>query len=525
MVYLKLNVKTLLKKVTGLVIVFQLFLVQIQAQYIPDKDLKELFVDVQMARVFHDSKTFADCTPLLPPDSILKYYTVEKKRKDFNLSQFVKQYFQPPPPHPNGDQQLFSPLNQHLDSLWNVLERKSSLSNGTLIGLPYSYIVPGGRFNEIYYWDSYFTMLGLMASDKYQHVENMVNNFAYLIDEYGYIPNGNRTYYLSRSQPPYFSLMIELLARKKGDSIYVKYLPQLLAEYNFWMDGADRLTPSMRAYRRVVKLPNGSVLNRYWDESTTPRPESYREDVELAKDVVNKQVVYRNVRAACESGWDFSSRWFKDGISLRSIHTVEIIPVDLNCLLYSLELTIANAYQLKTEYQNQKIFEGKARKRKTAINKYCWSETTGFFFDYDFVQNKTKQIFSLAALYPLFFKVADEHQAERSVKHLIDYFLYPGGLVSTTVLSHQQWDVPNGWAPLQYITYQGLRAYGYKALADTIKNRWLKTVELNYQKTGKLLEKYNVLFPEVKGGGGEYPTQDGFGWTNGVYLWLKNEKE
>ena len=171
-------------------------------------------------------------------------------------------------------------LKAHIEQLWDVLQRKADTKqpHSSLLPLPEPYIVPGGRFREIYYWDSYFTMLGLMESKRYNLVENMLDNFKFLIDEYGHIPNGNRSYYLSRSQPPFFALMVDLLAQKKGETIYKKYYSALQKEYNWWMQGEADLKNG-EAFRRVVRLDDGSILNRYWDDKRAPREESYAEDV------------------------------------------------------------------------------------------------------------------------------------------------------------------------------------------------------------------------------------------------------
>lgn len=496
----------------------------VSAQYKPDVDLKDLFKDVQLGRVFTDSKTFADCIPRFSVDSILRSYQLEKQKKGFNLNSFVEANFiLPTKTQSVANVKDFPPIDQHINELWKQLERPPSKSIGSLIGLPHPYVVPGGRFNEVYYWDSYFTMFGLRQSGRIDLIESIVDNFAFLIQQYGFIPNGNRSYYLSRSQPPYFSLMVELLAESKGDTIYRRYLPAMIAEYKFWMEGEEKLGSKLQATGRVVKLADNGILNRYWDDSATPRPESYREDVETASGKSNPAIVYRHIRAACESGWDFSSRWFKDGLTLESIHTTDIIPVDLNCLLYALEKNIARAYQLSNN-KDSVIYERKAAARKAALLKYCWDEKSGFFMDYDFVAKRTTGIESLASVFPLYVKIASTLQAEKVAAKTAKHFLFPGGLITTLKLTSQQWDAPNGWAPLQWMAYKAFKNYSSNSLADSIKNRWIKTVELNYKTSGKLLEKYNVLYPEIPGGGGEYPSQDGFGWTNGVYLQFKAEK-
>lgn len=494
------------------------------AQYRPDVELKELFKDVQLGRVFTDSKTFADCTPRFSVDSILRNYQLEKQQPGFSLKAFVEANFiLPSKTNSPAATKDFPPIDQHINELWKQLERPASKSIGSLLGLPNPYVVPGGRFNEVYYWDSYFTMLGLRQGGHIELIQNMVDNFAYLIKQYGFIPNGNRSYYLSRSQPPYFSLMVGLLAESKGDTIYQRYLPALIAEHKFWMKGEEKLGQKLLATNRVVKLPGNEILNRYWDDSAVPRPESYREDVETAENKTKQAIIYRHIRAACESGWDFSSRWFKDELTLESIHTTDIIPVDLNCLLYTLERNIAKAYQLASN-RDSIIYSRKASARKAAILKYCWNDNTGFFMDYDFVAKQTTGIESLASVYPLYVNIASSQQAKKVAEKTEKHFLFPGGLITTLKLTTQQWDAPNGWAPLQWMAYKSFKNYSFNSLADTIKKRWIKTVELNYKTSGKLLEKYNVLYPEIPGGGGEYPSQDGFGWTNGVYLQFKAEK-
>ena len=177
-------------------------------------------------------------------------------------------------------------VREHIDALWKVLERKpeDQRPHSSRLALPHRYVVPGGRFNEIYYWDSYFTMLGLEESGRHELTVSMLDNFAWLIDQFGHVPNGNRSYYLSRSQPPFFAAMVELAAQRDGDATYRKYLPQLRREYQFWMEGETSLAPGA-AHRRLVRLRDGTLLNRYWDDRDTPREEAYREDVATARDV------------------------------------------------------------------------------------------------------------------------------------------------------------------------------------------------------------------------------------------------
>ena len=496
----------------------------------PDELYGDLFYDVQTKEIFRDSKTFVDVIPQYNVGLIRQRYNMMDDTTKTVVSDFVEQHFEIP-----GNDFEFekdsSSIKTHIAKLWTVLKRPADERiSGTLIPLPNPYIVPGGRFREIYYWDSYFTMLGLIEDGEIETVENMVDNFAFLIDEYGFIPNGNRTYYLGRSQPPFFALMVEVLANAKNDKILINYLPQLEREYNFWMNGQKDLDE--KASGRVVRMKDGEFMNRYWDDNTTPRPESYREDIETAEKALSKnpeltkEEVYRNLRAGAESGWDFSSRWLEGAegeFDLSTIHTTSIVPVDLNSLLYNLELTIARAAEIEGDSEKSENFKKKAEKRKTAILKYLWNEEEGFFMDYNFRAEQQTMRLSLAGVYPLFFEIADENQATAVSAKIEEVFLKPGGVVSTPYNTGQQWDAPNGWAPLQWITIKGLQNYNKTELGEEIQSRWLQLNKDVYNRTYKMLEKYNVEDLTKESGGGEYPTQDGFGWTNGVYQKLSSE--
>lgn len=472
--------------------------------------LGELFEQVQMRGIFPDCKTFVDSIPDSDLSSIQRRYESQKGKFGFDLSAFVREHFTPPQTHRGQYVSAANrPLKRHIDMLWDELTRRPEAASGSLIPLPHPYVVPGGRFREVYYWDSYFTMLGLRASKRVDMIQFMVDNFSHLIDRLGYIPNGNRTYYVGRSQPPFYACMVNLLSEEKGPGILADYLPQLEKERGFWMRGG-----------RTATLSDGAVLNRYWDESDTPRPESFKEDVTLALAAKDKKRMYRNLRAAAESGWDFSSRWFKSGGDFSSIHTTDIIPVDLNCLLLNLEQTLAQACRLSHDDASSARHEAAAARRKETVNKYCWNERRGFYFDYDFIAGSQKTSLSLAGVYPLFFEAASKKQATAVARTLRKKFLHPGGLTATTEATDQQWDAPNGWAPLHWMAVRGLAKYGHVELARDVAARWMRLNEKVYRNTGKLMEKYNVVATDLEAGGGEYPGQDGFGWTNGVYLAL-----
>jgi alpha,alpha-trehalase len=487
-------------------------------------ELGNLFEDVQMNATLDDGKTFVDCIPKYPLLEIQKKYELAKYKPSFNLKKFVFDNFSMPPSFGSDyKSDLSKSVAENIRNLWPMLTRDSSIEVSSLINLPNRYIVPGGRFREIYYWDSYFTMLGLREDGRVDLIEDMVSNFAYLINTVGHIPNGNRQYYISRSQPPFFALMVQLLAdTKKDESIYIKYQNELEKEYAFWMEGAEELNKGI-CIKRVACMPDGTILNRYFDARSTPREESYAEDVHIGKSsTASVELVYTNLRAGAESGWDFSSRWFAEIHSISTIETINIIPVDLNCLMYLLEQTIAKAATLSGDAMKASEYIELSAKRRMAILEYCWNNQIHYFCDYHFTKQQTLDKKTAAGLYPLFVSISNQHQANAVAHSVEEYLLKPGGLVTTPIFSGQQWDAPNGWAPLQWIAFAGLKKYGLLHLANEIAIRWTTLNEKVFAETGKLMEKYNVEDLSKLAGGGEYEGQDGFGWTNGVYLALKN---
>jgi alpha,alpha-trehalase len=499
--------------------------------YDPSRDLGGLFVDAQMMSVYPDSKTLVDATPQRDPHAIADAYAAEKSKQGFSLRTFMSREFKAPTVADvaarGGTKRT---MEEHIVNLWPVLTRAADVNDprSSLLPLPKPYVVPGGRFREVYYWDSYFTMLGLVASGRSEQMAQMLDNFAHLVRTVGHIPNGNRTYYLSRSQPPYFAAMVGRYASATDSTRAVEYLGALEAEHRFWMDGEDTLSEG-HAVRRVVKLADGSVLNRYWDDRPEPRPESFREDFTIAQRLPEgqREQFYRNVRAAAESGWDFSSRWMRDPQSLASLETVALAPVDLNSLLYHAERTIAALRRRRDDRGDAKVaeqFEARAAARQAAMQAHMWDATSGFFYDLRWgTGERVTDRPTMAAAAPLYFGIATPEQGTRVARRLEQEFLKPGGFTTTLIRSGQQWDAPNGWPPLQWLAMEGARRYGATALADSARARWLALNRKVYDATGKLTEKYDVWDLSKRAGGGEYPTQDGFGWTNGVALTLSRQ--
>lgn len=471
----------------------------------------DLFRAVQLGRVFPDGKTFVDAVPRRPRDAIMRDYARTKPTgaalRTFVLANFVV---------PGVNDRGALPMREHIRRLWPMLTRAANRgeAGGSALALPAAYVVPGGRFQELFYWDSYFTMLGLRVDGQQPLVETMLDDFTSLIERYGRIPNGTRTYFLSRSQPPFFALMLDL-STDTDPATRARRLAALRREHAFWMQGARCLEPS-DACERVVRMPDGSLLNRYWDDRQTPRDESYAEDVGTARSAGRPpSETYRDLRAGAESGWDFSSRWLADGRTLARIRTTDIVPVDLNSLLWAAETRIAERCAAAGDTACAAEYRSLADRRRSAIDRYLWMPQEARYADWNRRQRRPTPTLSAATLYPLFVGHASPTQAGDVARTVRRRLLAPGGLRSTLTVTGQQWDRPNGWAPLQWVAVEGLARNGHEALARDVSRRWLATVDRVYRSTGKMLEKYDV--EEAKpGGGGEYPTQDGFGWTNGV---------
>jgi alpha,alpha-trehalase len=497
-------------------------------QYEPSRALGALFGEVQQARVFPDGKTFVDARPLQEPAEIVARYAAERSAAGFDLRAFVGRHFAPPQAvgtdfRPDSGRTM----EAHIRALWPVLTRPADRPDprSSLIPLPHAYVVPGGRFREVYYWDSYFTMLGLVESGRTDLVRSMLDNFAHLVRTVGHVPNGNRTYYLGRSQPPFLAAMVGLYASATDTARALPYLDALESEHAFWMEGAARLAPGS-AHRRVVRLRDGALLNRYWDDIPAPRPESYREDETLGRSFEGaaREAFYRHVRASAESGWDFSSRWMRDPSDLRTLETTDLAPVDLNSLLHHAERTIAALRRARAGAGDLAVaarFDTLAAARRRALLAATFDAATGYFYDVRWrTGERVTDRPTLAAAAPLYFGLATPEQGRAVADRLARDFAKSGGFVTTLIASGQQWDAPNGWPPLQWLSIEGARCYGRGDLADTARARWLDLNRRTYRATGKMTEKYDVVDPNRPAGGGEYPNQDGFGWTNGVALAL-----
>lgn len=485
----------------------------IDARATPQELYGPLFTAVQERDILADGKAFVDAVPKRPVGDIMADFA-KLARDDWALASFVAENFDLPPAANDLTSDPIAaemPLRARIRAMWPDLARSpaDAAPNSSALPVRHRHLVPGGRFREIYYWDSFFSMLGLVRDGETELANGIVEAMTDLIEDHGHVPNGARTYFLGRSQPPLYHMMVSLID-DSDPAVAGRRLNAMKREHAWWMDGASEIGPG-ESLKHVARLADGSLVNRYWDPRDTPRDESWREDTATARGSDRPAVdVYRDLRAGAESGWDFSSRWL-DGADLSSIRTTAIAPIDLNAFLYGLETKIAE----RSERTDAARYRALATTRRETLCKHFWNERDGFFFDYDLEQAAQRSRSSAAALTPLLVGVATQSQADRTARFVRNHYVAPGGLRTTLLNSGEQWDHPNGWAPLQWIAVTGLRQHGHDALAHEIAVRWVATVEQTYAKTGLIYEKYDVEAGAI-GAGGEYAPQTGFGWTNGV---------
>jgi alpha,alpha-trehalase len=382
---------------------------------------------------------------------------------------------------------------KYIDAYWDQLGRQHNEDHGTLVGLPYPYIVPSSNpdakfhFEEQYYWDSYFTALGLNDVKHQSLVEGMLENLLYLFKRFGVVPNASRMYFTGRSQPPLLTSFIFHVFDTYGKD-------------KTWLE--ERMTVAMREYEEVWM----SDAHPKWHKVYSGLSRYY--DVNVLHDL-----------AEAESGWDMTPRFERK--------CLDFLPVDLNALLYKYETDFARAAAILGRENEVKLWEKQAAHRKAAMDKLMWAKIRGFYFDYNFERKVLGDIWSLAGYYTMWAGMASEEQARRLVDNL-DRFEKSGGLTTTSRpfidtnalfgSLKAQWAYPNGWAPLQYIVVEGLRRYGYHDEAKRIASKWTKNNLMWFDAHGVFQEKYNVVNTRKKPVEGLYPSQTGFGWTNAVLV-------
>jgi len=417
-----------------------------------------------------------------------------------------------------------------------VLPANALATQPGLLYLPYPYAVPGGRFNEMYGWDSYFIVLGLLHDGKIELAKNMVDNFLYEIRYYGKILNANRTYYLTRSQPPFLSEMLLEVYRATNDRAWLEgALPSLIETHRFWTT-EPHLTPE-------------TGLSRYYDFGSGPAPEVLssekdehgRNHYDLIKDYYRthdvddydltqyldrahdqlKPLFYKGDRSMRESGFDPSNRFGPFNIDI-----VHYNPVCLNTLLYLMETQTAEILKILAKDSEAKPWLDRAAKRAARINELTWDEKDGLYYDYNFERRRVRHYPFLTTFFPLWAGIASKEQAARVLSNL-PKFEQPGGLETSTFVSGNQWDAPYAWAPLEMIAVEGMRRYGFNTDADRVSKEFLSLVQEAYQQDGVIVEKYDAVRRATSVSGsirfGYRTNEPGFGWTNGVYTRLSDE--
>ncbi|KAK5868966.1 hypothetical protein PBY51_009934 [Eleginops maclovinus] len=511
---------------------------------------------VQTAKLFDDDKYFVDMKLKETPDIVLSAFhnlSIESPNNivpPAKLQVFLSTYFEKPgtefeswtpPDWHNKPKFLGGIVDQQLHdwavkihTLWKSLGRK--IRTGvkdhpelySQIYTPHPVVVPGGRFRELYYWDSYWVINGLLLSEMTDTAQGMIQNFLYLVNRYGFIPNGGRIYYERRSQPPFLTLMVESYYRATMDKEFLRTaLPALEQEYRFWMQN-----------RSVGVKMNGAehVLNRYHVQVGSPRPESYTDDLELAEGLPEerKEQLLMELKAGAESGWDFTSRWYVDGEghnngTLGDTRTSHILPTDLNALLCLTEKTLASFHRILGDGDSAALYDQAAARRLEAIESLLWDAERGAWFDFNLVTHSKHFEFYPSNLAPVWAQCySGPEMGEKAVQYLkrSGALQFPNGVPTSLRDSGQQWDYPNAWPPLQHMLIDGLSklpSEDAKQLAFDLAQHWIKTNWLAYMKYEAMFEKYDVNGDGKPGGGGEYEVQLGFGWTNGVALQLLDQ--
>ncbi|XP_058050092.1 trehalase isoform X2 [Ahaetulla prasina] len=495
----------------------------------------ELLRQVQRARLFQDDKDFVDMPLKSNPDVVLKQFEELMKAtpggdlSKLQLAQFVEAHFFPPgqeleswmPPDWTDSIPLFKRISDEklrtwawvLNAKWKQLGRQvnpdvqTSPWRYSLIYVPNPVIVPGGRFREYYYWDSFWILGGLLLSNMTATAKGLIQNFLYLVSKFGHVPNGGRVYYERRSQPPLLTLMMESYLSHTNDTEFLRENLHLLeAEYHFWQD------------HRAVNISVGGKqysLNHYNVQVGEPRPESYMKDVELAMGLEEEaqQNLWAELQSAAESGWDFSSRWFLPGFPslhdpLQDTQVRGVVPVDLNAILCKVEQLLATFYQVLGRGEKASRFWAARRQRAAALTAVLWNEEAGVWLDYRILHQRHNPAFYPSNISPLWAECdVDLRRAEKALCYLEESsaLSYANGLPTSLTRTGQQWDFPNAWAPLQHMVIIGLAKSSSpraQELAFSLAQHWLRMNLAVYKKHGGMFEK------------------EGFGWTNGVALQL-----
>jgi alpha,alpha-trehalase len=507
---------------------------------------------VQRAHLFPDNKHFVDMPMVYDPETTLAAFAQLPNKTDVNiLREFVNHYFTDPGteldscqqsdwlPEPKAFEKIHDPVYRQwaysIHAKWRTLcrrmkdEVRQNPDRYSLIHSAHPFIAPGGRFREFYYWDTYWIVRGLLASQMYNSTKAVISNLADMIQRFGFVPNGGRVYYLHRTQPPLFSGCVHEYFKATNDLEFVKaMLPLMEKERVYW-----------RRERSVdLQTVDGDSAQFYQYRATAhgPRPESYKEDIDTVAHVNSEKEkvnMWSDIASACESGWDFSSRWFSHDetnpfkYTLRSVRTSQIVPVDLNAFACWNEAIMTDLYAAVGNKSQSDAHRHEHETMKHNMKKLFWNAEKGSWFDLDLETGRQREDFYISNPTPLFARCA--HDSKNVHEQVLDYLKqsgaasFAGGLPTSFVHSGEQWDSPNGWAPTNHMVIEALASSTDPRVQDAafrLADKWIQTNYFVFVRSGgKMFEKYNVeTFKSQAGGGGEYEVQEGFGWSNGVIL-------
>ncbi|MGA7921171.1 MAG: trehalase family glycosidase [Candidatus Acidiferrales bacterium] len=442
----------------------------------------------------------------------------------------------------------------------------SKIETEGLLYLEHPYVVPGGQFNEMYGWDSYFIIRGLVRGNRAELAKGMVEDFFFEVEHYGDVLNANRSYYLTRSQPPFLtSMILAVYENDKPKSAQDRAWLQeaygyALRDYQQWIqpphlagdtglsryfDHGDGPVPEIVGdpslyYRGVAQYfalhggSNEKYLVRVDDAQPTPEvlgsvfalPDCHNQPRHSSAAGCNKKIhvaltaeYYKGDRSMRESGFDVSFRF-----GPFSADTHHYAPVCLNSLLYKTEKDLEKMSELLGRPSDAQQWSQKAKERRAKIDKYFWDGEAGLYFDYDFSTHKRSDYKYATTFYPLWAGLASREQADAVMRNLA-FFEEPGGIVMSKRESQAQWDYPYGWAPIQLLAVEGMRKYGFEAEANRISYEFLSMVIENFERDHTIREKYDVVSRTSKTHiiEGYKRNVIGFGWTNGVFLELTHQ--
>ena len=470
-------------------------------------------------------------------------------------------------PIPSGLSAILAKCSVHVDHLpakLHPLAPSPEIRNHGLLYLPHPYVVPGGQFNEMYGWDSYFIIRGLLRDNRPDLARGMLENFFYEIENYGGVLNANRSYYLGRSQPLFLTSMIL--------AVYHPANPTEKTDLSWLRKAYQYAVSDYAQWTQPPHLAGDTGLSRYYDEGEGPVPEIMGDPSNYYRGVASYFLLhegessthlvrvgaehpvssilgpvfpvpcpshqtsqesnctpgdrvglardyYKGDRAMRESGFDVTFRFGPYGIS-----THYYAPVCLNSLLYKTEMDLAEMSRLLGQPDDRKQWEEKARKRRERIDKYLWNAFRGQYFDFNFVTREQSSYEYATTFYPLWAGLASKDQA-KAVDGNLSRFEQPGGLTMSRYESQAQWDYPYGWAPIHLLAVEGLRRYGYDADADRITQKFLTMILENFRRDHTIREKYNVAARSsvTRIGVGYAQNVIGFGWTNATFIELLHE--